>query len=192
MAVSISRDLSVTVGEDVVADKLADKQALLQNFEKSQSKALGVSQLMLGLLVMMNSIPLLFTDYTEILTFGVPLWSGLVVIFLLSKYPGCLAITLEKYINRKYLFSCVAMSAAAVLTSATALIIYFTDITKHPAEYCASREECSHKHYAMLLSTGVKTSLAFYTMIQTIISIILTVTLYKARKHLDIYERISS
>ncbi|KAG5285627.1 hypothetical protein AALO_G00005550 [Alosa alosa] len=187
MAVSISRDLSVTVGEDVIADKLADKQALLQNLEKSQSKALGVSQLMLGLLVMMNSIPLLFTDYTEILTFGVPLWSGLVFVI-----AGCLAITLEKYINRKYLFSCVAMSAAAVLTSATALIIYFTDITKHPAEYCASREECSHKHYAMLLSTGVKTSLAFYTMIQTIISIILTVTLYKARKHLDIYERISS
>ncbi|XP_062384625.1 transmembrane protein 176 [Sardina pilchardus] len=186
MAVSVSRDLSVTVGEDIVADKLADRQALLQNLEKSQSKALGVSQLMLGLLVMMNSIPLLFTDCTEILTFGVPLWSGFVFVI-----AGCFAIMLEKFISRKYLFSCVAMSAAAALTSAVALIIYLTDITKHPTKYCASHELCSDEHYATLLSTGLKTSLACYTTVQTVISIILTLTLYKARKHLDIYERIN-
>lgn len=185
MAVSVSGNLSVVV-EDVVGNKLADIQGLLKNLEKGETKALGVSQLMLGLLIMINSIPLLSTDFTEIVAFGVPLWSGLVFVI-----AGCLSIMMEKYTNRKYLHACVAMSTAAMLTSVTALIIYVTDISKHLAVDCDPHGNCSNKHYTMMLSTGVKTSLALYTLIHIIISGIVTHTLYKARKHLDIYERIS-
>ncbi|XP_042559047.1 transmembrane protein 176 isoform X3 [Clupea harengus] len=166
MAVSVSSDLSVTVGEDVVADKLPDKQTLMKNFQKVQSKALGVSQLMLGLLVMINSIPLLCTDFTEVVTFGVPLWSGLV------------------------LYSCIAMSVAAMLASTTALIIYFIDITRHQAAECARTDihtTCVNEHYTVLFSIGVKTSLALYTLIHAIISAILTHSLNKARKNLGVY-----
>ncbi|XP_012692529.1 transmembrane protein 176 isoform X2 [Clupea harengus] len=185
MAVSVSSDLSVTVGEDVVADKLPDKQTLMKNFQKVQSKALGVSQLMLGLLVMINSIPLLCTDFTEVVTFGVPLWSGLVFVI-----AGSLATMMEKYTNKNYLYSCIAMSVAAMLASTTALIIYFIDITRHQAAECARTDihtTCVNEHYTVLFSIGVKTSLALYTLIHAIISAILTHSLNKARKNLGVY-----
>lgn len=38
-----------------------------------------VSQMMLGLMVMSYSIPLHFIEFTEVVTLGVPWWSGLIV-----------------------------------------------------------------------------------------------------------------
>ena len=38
-----------------------------------------VSQVMLGVIVISYSIPLLFTEFTECVNFGVPWWSGLSV-----------------------------------------------------------------------------------------------------------------
>ena len=44
MAVSVSRDLSVSVTTDINSDKLTDKQqALRESIEKGEPKALGVS-----------------------------------------------------------------------------------------------------------------------------------------------------
>lgn len=44
MAVSVARDLSVSVTTDINADKLTDRrQALRENIQKGEPKALGVS-----------------------------------------------------------------------------------------------------------------------------------------------------
>ncbi|KAL2097354.1 hypothetical protein ACEWY4_006561 [Coilia grayii] len=189
MAVSISTDLSVTVGDDVVADKLAKKQSLLNSIEKNECKALGVSQVMLGLLIMMDSITLLFSDTTEVVTFGVPLWTGLVFVT-----AGSLATMIEKYTyNRNYICCCINTSAVAIVVAAPALIIYFTDIARNPVEDCVhpETEEC-HMHYSTLSRRVVKTTLAIYTLIHAIISTILTYILHRARKQLDHYTTINN
>uniref|UniRef100_A0AAV2JP40 Uncharacterized protein n=1 Tax=Knipowitschia caucasica TaxID=637954 RepID=A0AAV2JP40_KNICA len=80
MAVAVNKDLTVQVLADSNALKLMDsKQALRTAVQRGESKSLGVSQLMLGLLVMMYSIPLHLTEHTEVVLTGVPWWSGLTV-----------------------------------------------------------------------------------------------------------------
>uniref|UniRef100_A0A0E9R714 Uncharacterized protein n=1 Tax=Anguilla anguilla TaxID=7936 RepID=A0A0E9R714_ANGAN len=81
MAVSISRDLSVMV-EDTSVRKLTDRQeALKESIQKGEPKVLGVSQVMVGVVVISYSLPLLASDFTEVVNFGVPWWSGTVFIW---------------------------------------------------------------------------------------------------------------
>ncbi|KAG9328878.1 hypothetical protein JZ751_010055 [Albula glossodonta] len=79
MAVSVARDLSVTVSDHTM-DKLAERQqALREGIQKGEPKVLGVSQLMVGVTVISYSLPLLSTDFTEVMAFGVPWWSGIML-----------------------------------------------------------------------------------------------------------------
>lgn len=51
------------------------------------------------------------------------------------------------------LYSCIAMSVAAMLASTTALIIYFIDITRHQAAECARTDihtTCVNEHYTVV------------------------------------------
>uniref|UniRef100_A0A4W5KNJ0 Uncharacterized protein n=1 Tax=Hucho hucho TaxID=62062 RepID=A0A4W5KNJ0_9TELE len=97
MAVSVSRDLSVSVTTDINSDKLTDgRQALRESIQKGDPKAFGVSQVMIGVMVMSYSIPLLSTEFTEVMSFGVPWWSGLSFIA-----AGVVAIVMEKHSSMK-------------------------------------------------------------------------------------------
>ncbi|CAG5945492.1 unnamed protein product [Menidia menidia] len=71
MAVSVSRDLTVQVHEDANVVKLTDRrQELRAAIQRGEPKSLGVSQVMLGLMVMSYSIPLHFTELTEVVSTG--------------------------------------------------------------------------------------------------------------------------
>ncbi|XP_045572182.1 transmembrane protein 176 isoform X1 [Salmo salar] len=178
MAVSVSRDLSVSVTTDINSDKLTYRQrALRESIQKGEPKALGVSQVMIGLMVMSYSIPLLSTEFTEVVTFGVPWWSGL-------SLGVCMVVTL-----------------VAILVSLLALIFYFIDLHNNPETPCnhplaaathyGEEYECDHQHYATVFSYGVKSSLLLFTIIQIIVSSTLSYILYKKRRGFGPYSSIN-
>ncbi|KAG7458519.1 hypothetical protein MATL_G00221050 [Megalops atlanticus] len=185
MAVSVARDLSVTV-TDHTAEKLMDRQqALRESIQKGEPKVMGVSEVMVGVTVISYSIPLLATDFTEVMTFGVPWWSGLV--FILA---GAVAIATEKFANMKFLCACLAATSLAVLVSVLALIFYFIDLGNNPATECNQQDhydQCEEQHYATTFSRGVKSSLLLFTIVQTVISCILSVSLYRERRNFTQY-----
>ncbi|KAJ3614996.1 hypothetical protein NHX12_018565 [Muraenolepis orangiensis] len=96
MAVSVLSDL-VRVHEDVIATKVTERQqALRESLEKGEPKSLGVSQVMLGLLVISYSLPLCFTDFSEVVNTGTPWWSGFMFIA-----AGVTGIITEKHCTIK-------------------------------------------------------------------------------------------
>ncbi|MED6265717.1 hypothetical protein CHARACLAT_028389 [Characodon lateralis] len=97
MAVSVSRDLKVQVQEDVNKVKLSDRQQELRDaIQRGEPKCLGVSQVMLGLMVISYALPLHFTEHTDVVIFGVPWWTGLTFIA-----AGTIAIMLDKHCTMK-------------------------------------------------------------------------------------------
>ncbi|XP_028261932.1 transmembrane protein 176 [Parambassis ranga] len=179
MAVAVSRDLTVQVLEDVNVVKLNDRQqALHAAVQRGETKCLGVSQMMLGLMVMSYSIPLHFTELTEVITLGVPWWSGLM--FMMA---GVVAVVLEKHCTMKILQVCMMVSMVTVVLSVVALIIYSVDMSNHPEEPClkTTHYSCNDKHYASTLSRGLKSSILLFTLVQTAISATLFSLLFRQR-----------
>nr|XP_024003135.1 uncharacterized protein LOC111971586 [Salvelinus alpinus] len=85
---------------------------------------------MIGLMVMSYSIPLLSTEFTEVVTFGVPWWSGLSFIA-----AGVIAIVMEKHSSMKSL-GVVYVVTLVPFCSLLALIIYFIDLHNNQRTPC--------------------------------------------------------
>ncbi|XP_072239787.1 transmembrane protein 176 isoform X2 [Leuresthes tenuis] len=150
MAVSISRDLTVQVLEDVNVVKLTDRQQELRAaIQRGEPKCLGVSQVMLGLMVMSYSIPLHFTELTDVVALGVPWWSGLMFVT-----AGVVAVILDKHCTMKFLQVCFVVSMASGVLSVVAVIIYSVDMDKNPEVTCIKmmHGNCDNKHYATPLT----------------------------------------
>ncbi|KAM7009669.1 transmembrane protein 176 [Tautogolabrus adspersus] len=148
MAVAISRDLTVQVLEDVNIVKLSDRQqALRAAIQKGEPKSLGVTQVMLGLMVISYSIPLHCTEVTEVVLLGVPWWSGLMFIT-----AGVTAIILDKHSTMKILRVCFLVSVASTLLSLVAVSIYSVDMDRNPVIPCIKTQRgCSNKYYALII-----------------------------------------
>uniref|UniRef100_UPI0037E94250 transmembrane protein 176 isoform X1 n=1 Tax=Semicossyphus pulcher TaxID=241346 RepID=UPI0037E94250 len=185
MAVVVSRDLTVQVLEDVNAVKLSDRQqALRAAIQRGEPKSLGVSQVMLGLMVISYSIPLHLTEVTEVVYLGVPWWSGLTFIM-----AGVTAIILDKHSTMKILRVCLLVSVVSTVLSVVAVIIYSVDMDKNPDVPCIKKlhMDCSEKYYATKLSRGVKSSLLLFTLAQTVISAIVCFLLFRQRRSFGQY-----
>ncbi|KAK7929794.1 hypothetical protein WMY93_006189 [Mugilogobius chulae] len=186
MAVAVNRDLTVQVLSDPNAVKLMDsKQSLRSAVQRGEPKCLGVSQLMLGLLIMTYSIPLHLTDHTEVVWTGVPWWSGLSFVT-----AGIVSIVLDKYCTMMNLQACLATSAVSAVLSVTAVIIYSVDIEKNPETPCIkpqSYESCDDQHYLTKLTKGVKSVLLLFTLAQMVISGVLFFLLYRQRRGFQTY-----
>lgn len=178
MAVQVSRDLSVQVLQDVNITKLAERQQTLRAaIQKGEPKSLGVSQVMLGLMVLSYSIPLLFTETTEVVGAGVPWWSGLTFIA-----AGIIAIILDKVCSERTLVACLTSSAVSLLVSAVAGIIYCVDLDRNPVAPCGSNTYCSDHHFTTRLSQGLKGCLLLFTLVQTVVSAVLCGALFRQRR----------
>ncbi|KAM9856695.1 transmembrane protein 176 isoform 2-T2 [Aulostomus maculatus] len=178
MAVAVSRDLTVQVMQDVNKVKLSDQQQRLRAaIHRGEPKSLGVSQVMLGLMVMSYSVPLHYTEVTEVVRLGVPWWSG--VMFIIA---GMVSIILDRNSTLKTV--CVMVSVLTTALSVTAVTIYSVDMDKNPEAACDKTEHgvCSEKHYATKLSRGLKSSLLVFTLAQTVLSAIICFLLYKQRR----------
>ncbi|XP_040892701.1 transmembrane protein 176 [Toxotes jaculatrix] len=185
MAVAVSRDLTVQVLEDVNAAKLTDRQqALRAAIQRGEPKCLGVSQVMLGLMVMSYSIPLHYVEYTEVISLGVPWWSGLMFIT-----AGVVAIILDKHCTMKILQVCLIVSVVSTVLAVVALIIYSVDLGKNPEAPCikAAHGHCNNEHYSTRLSRGVKSSLLLFTLAQTAVSAVLCFLLFRQRRSFGPY-----
>lgn len=189
MAVSVSRDLTVRVVEDVNAVKLTDRQqALRAAIQRGEPKCLGVSQVMLGLMVMIYSTPLLHTEFTEVVSLGVPWWSGLM--FLTA---GVVTIILDKNCTMKFLQLCLMVTVVSVVLSVVAVIIYSVDMEKHPQVPCVKtiHDSCNDEYYVSKLSRGLKSSLLLFTLAQMIISAVVGFLLFRQRRNFGQYASLS-
>uniref|UniRef100_A0A8C5D1R2 Membrane-spanning 4-domains subfamily A member 12-like n=2 Tax=Gouania willdenowi TaxID=441366 RepID=A0A8C5D1R2_GOUWI len=185
MAVSVSRDLTVEVLHDGNAVKLTDRQQALHTaIHRGEPKALGVSQVMLGVMVMSYSLPLLFTDVTLVLSVGVPWWSGLMFIV-----AGSVAIVLDKHCTMKLLQGCLLVTSVSLLLSLLSIIIYSVDMGLNPEVPCVrtNNDSCDEEHYSTRLSRGLKACLLLFTLAQTVISSILCFFLYRQRRGFGLY-----
>ncbi|XP_074543823.1 transmembrane protein 176 isoform X2 [Halichoeres trimaculatus] len=189
MAVAVSRDLTVQVLEDVNVVKLSDRQqALRAAIQKGEPKCLGVSQVMLGLMVICYSIPLHLTEVTEVILLGVPWWSGLTFIT-----AGATGIILDKHGTMKTLRVCLLVSLVSAVLSFVAVIIYSVDMDKNPAVSCTKtlHNNCNEKYYAVKMSRGVKSSLLLFTLAQMVISSIVCFLLFRQRRSFGQYTSLS-
>ncbi|XP_032381883.1 transmembrane protein 176 isoform X1 [Etheostoma spectabile] len=180
MAVAVHRDLTVQVLQDGNAAKLTDRQqAVHAAVKRGDPKCLGVSQVMLGLMVMSYSIPLHFTEVTEVVRLGVPWWSGLTFIA-----TGVVAIVLDKHSTMKILQVCLLASLGSTVLSVVAVIIYSVDIDRIPEVPCVNmhRNGCDVEYYATELSRGIKSALLVFTLAQTAISAVLGFLLLRHRR----------
>ncbi|KAL6487882.1 hypothetical protein MHYP_G00045080 [Metynnis hypsauchen] len=180
MAVTVSSDLSISVGEDHVVKKLTDKQDILkQSLQKGEPKAMGVSQVMLGFLVITYSIPLLSGEFTEVVRFGVPWWSG--ISFVIA---GAFALVTEKRNSIKLVLTCLAVTVLAAFISVIALIFYIVDIFKNSETACDSKVDhfCDDLHYATTFNKEIKSILTCLNVVQTIISSAFSFILYNERQ----------
>ncbi|XP_005810435.1 membrane-spanning 4-domains subfamily A member 12 [Xiphophorus maculatus] len=197
MAVSISRDLSVQVLDDPNKVKLTDKQQQLHAaIQKGEPKCLGLSQVMLGLMVITYSLPLHFTVHTPVVSFGVPWWTGLTFIA-----AGLIAVTLDKHFSMKIVQACLVTSVAAMVLSAVAVIIYSLDLYQHqlplckvtePFSYYSDGASCSDEINTTKFSKGLKSSLLFFTLAQAAISAVFCWLLYRQRNIFAQYATIDS
>ncbi|XP_024115685.1 transmembrane protein 176 isoform X1 [Oryzias melastigma] len=196
MAVAVSRDLTVQVLKDVNSCKLIDRQqALRAAIQKGEPKCLGVSQVILGLMVMLYSIPLHLTQETQVVTFAVPWWCG--ITFFTA---GVVAIILDKHITLRILQVCLVLSAVSIVMAVTAVIIYSVDISQNPAVPCDEgtststeiERDCDEKYFAMALSTGIKSSLLIFTLAQGTLSSIIGFLLLQQKQNFIAYTSLSA
>ncbi|XP_041840197.1 transmembrane protein 176 isoform X1 [Melanotaenia boesemani] len=185
MAVSVCRDLTVQVMEDVNTVKLTDRQQEMRAaIQRGEPKCLGVSQVMLGVMVISYSIPLHLVEFTDVVALGVPWWSGLMFIT-----AGVVAIILDKHCTMKFLQVCLMVSAGSLVLSMVAVIIYSVDMDKNPEVPCQKmfHGNCDDKHFATKLSRGLKSSLLVFTLTQTAISAIICFLLFRQRRSFGPY-----
>lgn len=176
MTLTVSTDLSVTTAPSDVEVKLKQKQnALEENIMKGEPKIFGVSQIVLGLMIISYSIPLLLVDSTLILDFGVPWWSGLM--FVIS---GSVAIAVEKHPRIQTLNACLGVSVVAIIVSVIALFLYYADVAYNSPTMCL--DDCNQRFYVSNFSHSVKVMLTIVLMAETGMASAFTAILYQQRK----------
>ncbi|XP_077381795.1 transmembrane protein 176 isoform X2 [Festucalex cinctus] len=146
MAVAVSRDLSVQVLEDANTVKLTDRKKYLHDAkQRGQPKCIGVSQMMLGLMIISYSIPLHFIHFTEVVSLGVPWWSGLAFIT-----AGVVAIILDKHFTMRTYQASLVVNVVSTVLSVIAVVIYSVDMDKHPEASCVKNLDgsCDMNFYA--------------------------------------------
>ncbi|XP_061736879.1 transmembrane protein 176 [Nerophis ophidion] len=185
MAVSVPRVLEVQVQEDANVVKLTDKQQDVYSAnQKGQPKCLGASQIVLGLMIMSYSIPLHFTEFTQVVFLGVPWWSGLV--FIIS---GVVAVILDKRCTTWTYCLSMMVNVVSVVLSIVAVIIYSVDLDKNPEFPCVRSKQhvCSERFYATRLSRGLKSFLLLFTLAQTAVCATLCILLYRHKRSIGLY-----
>ncbi|XP_047009976.1 transmembrane protein 176 isoform X2 [Ictalurus punctatus] len=185
MALTVSSDLSVNVTTDQNVIKLTDKQEVLKkSIQKGEPKSIGISQVMLGFLIISYSVPLLSAKLTEVVIFGVPWWSG--ISFVIA---GAVALVMEKHNNISLVFTCMVFTVLAAVISVIAVIFYIIDIMRNPQSLCNrnSANTCDDEYYVTRLSVEVKSILMSLSMVQTAISSAFAFILYKERQNYNNY-----
>ncbi|XP_058238203.1 transmembrane protein 176 [Hemibagrus wyckioides] len=185
MALTVSSDLSVNVATDQNVNKLSDKKEVLnRSIQKGEPKSMGISQVMLGFLIISYSVPLLSAKLTEVVTFGVPWWSG--ISFVVA---GAVALIMDKQSSVSLVFACMVFTIFAAVISVIAVIFYMVDIVKHPQATCERNtvHPCDEEYYASRFSVEVKSILMSLSMVQTAISSAFGFILYRERQNFNNY-----
>uniref|UniRef100_A0A1A8GTK6 Transmembrane protein 176 n=1 Tax=Nothobranchius korthausae TaxID=1143690 RepID=A0A1A8GTK6_9TELE len=186
MAVEISKDLVVQVLVDVNVVKLTTRQQVLSAaIRRGETKCLGVTQVMLGLMVMSYSIPLHITEATDVVTFGVPWWTGLTFIA-----AGVIIAILETHCTMKTMQYCFMMSVLSVVLSLVAMIIYSVDLNNDMSCGMERNTSCGTNKYTRL-GRCLKASLLIFTLAQTVVSAVVCFLLVRLRHYFQQYSSIS-
>uniref|UniRef100_UPI00398F362B membrane-spanning 4-domains subfamily A member 15-like isoform X2 n=1 Tax=Pristiophorus japonicus TaxID=55135 RepID=UPI00398F362B len=108
------------------------QNAYTQKFLEGEPKALGVTQILIGLVHITIAIPLVLTIRSAAMSLGTPFLIG--VVFIIS---GAVSIAAEKNPHIKLLRACLATNIISSMLAAGGAIVYIVDIAMVPS--CASQ-----------------------------------------------------
>ncbi|XP_067864836.1 membrane-spanning 4-domains subfamily A member 4D-like [Heterodontus francisci] len=146
----------------------------LQGYEKmlrGELKALGVTQIMVGIVHFTFGIPLFLSLLSTTAIIGTPWWGGL--LFIIS---GSMSVATERRPHRCLVAGCLAMNIVSSVSAAIAGFLYFADLFL---------ESCSHLHLCLELrdmfdiSTSLKVILLMFDVLELVLA--LTVSTFTCR-----------
>ncbi|XP_059498795.1 membrane-spanning 4-domains subfamily A member 8-like [Stegostoma tigrinum] len=138
---------------------------------KGELKALGVTQIMVGIVCVMFGTPLLLSLLSMTTIIGTPWWSGL--LFIVS---GSMSVATERQPGRCLVGGCLASNTVSAVAAAIAGFLFFTDLFVEP---------CTHTHLCLQLrgmlevSTSLKVLLLMFDVLELVLS--LTVASFSCR-----------
>ncbi|XP_066535766.1 transmembrane protein 176 [Hoplias malabaricus] len=186
MAVTVSSDLSVNLSEDNNVKKLTEKREdLKESLRKGEPKIMGMSQVVVGFLIICYSIPL---HSTIVVKFGVQWWSGTTFII-----AGAFALVMEKRNSIKLVFMCLVITVLAALVSLLALALYAVDLYEDSEVTCSENtySYCIDIEYAYKFSREMKSMLTCLIVVETAVSSTFSYMLYKERRRFLSYSLVN-
>ncbi|XP_064422171.1 membrane-spanning 4-domains subfamily A member 12-like [Latimeria chalumnae] len=138
--------------------------SILQKFTGEEMKALGVSEIMVGIITIAFGCPMLYGNWNIAVKYLAPWWIG-----LLSIISGSLAISAEKTANTATIKLCCITNIICAIASLIGVVLFITDIVNHQKAHskCLVEENCMDAITPVMSMTA---SLLFFTIVEAIIS----------------------
>lgn len=139
----------------------------LQRFLKGEPRALGTTQIMIGITCIIFGIALAIQETTIVIYAGLPFWTSL--LFIAS---GSVAVAASRNTNTCLVKSALALNFISAITAGISLILYIIDIAHDHMQY---KKTCNdndwHYSYYYGCSYIQRRKLSFIYSIQAIILI---------------------
>lgn len=169
--------------KDVNDSKLQlQSERLRESFKRGEPKAMGVTEIMLGLMTVTIAMPLIASNPTHTVNLLTPWWSG--AVFVIS---GAVAVATEKQPTICNMRMCLLCTALGVAASFTSLIVYTVDLSNATLHCTAQEWKCKEHELANAFSSGLKSILLTYSVTQLIIGGVLLYLLNKERRSFSTY-----
>ncbi|XP_043939950.1 membrane-spanning 4-domains subfamily A member 15-like isoform X2 [Protopterus annectens] len=114
----------------ICTSRLCRLSAPVKEFVKGEPKALGATQIMIGVINILFGIALAFTGLSATVIAGIPFWGGLVFII-----TGSLTVSVDKHNNICLVKGSLGMNIVSSLTASSVAILYCIDAVISYSEY---------------------------------------------------------
>ncbi|KAF5896760.1 membrane-spanning 4-domains subfamily A member 4A-like, partial [Clarias magur] len=141
-------------------------QSQLQNFLKGEPKALGVVQIMIGVLTILFGIVLIGSTLIFSVLSGIVFWGSLVHII-----AGSLAVSASNKLHACVVKAALGMNIFSTIAAGTAIAFFSLDFAMGPLDYYG---------YHLSRSEGITGVLIVFSLLQFAVSIAVLVFTFKA------------
>ncbi|XP_043939949.1 membrane-spanning 4-domains subfamily A member 4D-like isoform X1 [Protopterus annectens] len=158
----------------ICTSRLCRLSAPVKEFVKGEPKALGATQIMIGVINILFGIALAFTGLSATVIAGIPFWGGLVFII-----TGSLTVSVDKHNNICLVKGSLGMNIVSSLTASSVAILYCIDAVISYSEYYSCDNYSSPENdYCMQLQIAtdltvkcIKGILVFFAVLELCIAI---------------------
>ncbi|XP_067915912.1 membrane-spanning 4-domains subfamily A member 15-like [Heterodontus francisci] len=154
----------------------APPTAYTQKFLEGEPKALGVTQVMIGLVEISFGVPLVLTPHLGATSFAASLVMG--IVFIVS---GALSIAAGKNPHIKLLRACLAMNIISSFLAACGVVIYIVNIAMTP-ECISMSTHCEQVGYLYSTIYYTLVVLLIFTILEFTVSIVISAFVCKSTR----------